>query len=147
LNSFFSFSVGRLRIDVRLTDEEDKLFSNKMRLICLQLPCFTKEADDCENHFCCMVLTLISYAYDFEVDGIKYSILSRERLTVSVSGVNDTCSGDIVIPSTVTYGAYTFSKSALPLWRGVFGFRFQVSGFRFLVPFNFQLLLFRYRAV
>ena len=43
--------AGRLRIDVRLTDEEGKLFSNKMRLICLQLPCFTKEADDCENHF------------------------------------------------------------------------------------------------
>jgi len=43
--------AGRLRIDVRLTDDEGKLFSGKMRLICLQLPCFTKEADDCENHF------------------------------------------------------------------------------------------------
>ena len=57
----------------------------------------------------CMVLALTSYAYDFEVDGIKYNILSRENLTVSVAADNNTCSGDIVIPSTVTYGAYTFN--------------------------------------
>lgn len=43
--------AGQLRIDVRLTDNERKLFSDKMRLICLQMPCFTKEADECENHF------------------------------------------------------------------------------------------------
>ena len=42
---------GRLRIDVKLTDDEGGLFTDKMRLICLQMPCFTKEADDCENHF------------------------------------------------------------------------------------------------
>ena len=27
------------------------LFTDKMRLIYLQMPCFTKEADECENHF------------------------------------------------------------------------------------------------
>ncbi len=43
--------AGRLRIDVRLTDNEGKLFSDKMRLIYLQMPCFTKEADECVNHF------------------------------------------------------------------------------------------------
>ena len=43
--------AGQLRIDVRLTDNEGKLFSGKIRLICLQMPCFTKEADECENHF------------------------------------------------------------------------------------------------
>ena len=43
--------AGSLRIDVKLTDNEGKLFSDKMRLICLQMPCFTKEADECENHF------------------------------------------------------------------------------------------------
>ena len=42
----------RLRIDVGLTDlQRGGLFSDKMRLICLQMPCFTKEADECENHF------------------------------------------------------------------------------------------------
>ena len=42
----------RLRIDVGLTDlQRSGLFSDKMRLICLQMPCFTKEADECENHF------------------------------------------------------------------------------------------------
>ena len=43
--------AGQLRIDVRLTDNEGRLFSDKMRLIYLQMPCFTKEADECENHF------------------------------------------------------------------------------------------------
>lgn len=43
--------AGRLRIDVSLTDQEGWLFTDKMRLICLQMPCFTKEADACENHF------------------------------------------------------------------------------------------------
>ena len=55
------------------------------------------------------LLPLVASAYDFEVDGIKYSILSREKLTVSVSADNNTCSGDIVIPSTVIYGAYKFN--------------------------------------
>ena len=43
--------AGQLRIDVKLTDNEGKLFSDKMRLIYLQMPCFTKEADECVNHF------------------------------------------------------------------------------------------------
>ena len=42
---------GQLRIDARLMDNEGRLFSNKMRLIFLQMPCFTKEADECENQF------------------------------------------------------------------------------------------------
>jgi len=42
---------GRLRIDVRLTDGEGRLFSDKLRLIYLQMPCFVKEADECESHF------------------------------------------------------------------------------------------------
>jgi len=43
--------AGQLRIDVSLTDKEGRLFTDKIRLICLQMPCFTKEADACENHF------------------------------------------------------------------------------------------------
>ena len=43
--------AGRLRVDVRLTDQEGRLFTDKMRLIYLQMPCFGKEAEECENHF------------------------------------------------------------------------------------------------
>ena len=43
--------ANRLRIDVRLTDNEGGMFLDKMRLIFLQMPCFLKEADECENHF------------------------------------------------------------------------------------------------
>ena len=43
--------AGQMRIDVRLMDNEGKLFSDKMRLIYLQMPCFTKEADECVNQF------------------------------------------------------------------------------------------------
>ena len=43
---------GRLRIDAGLTDlQQGGLFCDKLRLIYLQLPCFTKEADECESHF------------------------------------------------------------------------------------------------
>ena len=42
----------RLRIDVGLTDlQKGTLFTDKMRLICLQMPCFTKEPDECDSHF------------------------------------------------------------------------------------------------
>ena len=43
---------GRLRIDVGLTDlQKGELFTTKMRLICLQMPCFTKEAEHCDSQF------------------------------------------------------------------------------------------------
>jgi len=43
---------GRLRIDAGLTDlQQGGLFCDKLRLIYLQMPCFTKEADECENQF------------------------------------------------------------------------------------------------
>ena len=42
----------RLRIDVGLTDlQRGGLFSDKLRLIYLQMPCFTKEMEECDNHF------------------------------------------------------------------------------------------------
>ena len=44
--------AGRLRIDAGLTDlQQGGLFTDKLRLICLQMPCFTKEASECENQF------------------------------------------------------------------------------------------------
>ena len=43
---------GRLRIDAGLTDlQQGGLFCDKLRLIYLQIPCFTKEAEECESHF------------------------------------------------------------------------------------------------
>ena len=56
-----------------------------------------------------ILLPTVASAYDFESDGIRYNILSRENLTVSVAADDNTCSGNIVIPSTVTYGSYTFN--------------------------------------
>ena len=42
----------RLRIDVGLTDlERGSIFCDRLRLICLQMPCFTKEREECDNHF------------------------------------------------------------------------------------------------
>ena len=50
VNFFIDGHDKDFRIDVGLTDlKSGKLFSDKLRLIYLQLPCFTKEADDCEN--------------------------------------------------------------------------------------------------
>ena len=45
--------LGRqFRTDVGLTDlRSGELFSDKMRFVYLQLPCFAKEADECENDF------------------------------------------------------------------------------------------------
>jgi len=54
--AFTNFTLNgyekRLRIDVGLTDlQQGKLFTDKMRMICLQMPCFTKEREECDNHF------------------------------------------------------------------------------------------------
>ncbi|MBR6828187.1 MAG: PD-(D/E)XK nuclease family transposase [Prevotella sp.] len=45
--------LGRqFRTDVGLTDlRSGELFSDKLRFVYLQLPCFTKEPDECENDF------------------------------------------------------------------------------------------------
>ncbi|MBR1484774.1 MAG: PD-(D/E)XK nuclease family transposase [Prevotella sp.] len=43
---------GRLRIDAGITDlQQGGLFLDKLRMIYLQMPCFTKEREECENHF------------------------------------------------------------------------------------------------
>lgn len=56
LIAFLNFKLGNesddFRIDVGLMDmKRKKLFSDKQRLIYLQLPLFTKEVDDCETIF------------------------------------------------------------------------------------------------
>ena len=43
---------GRLRVDAGLTDlQQGGLFCDKLRMIYLQMPCFTKDTDECENQF------------------------------------------------------------------------------------------------
>lgn len=43
--------AGCLRVDAKLTDQNGKPFTEKLRLVCLQMPCFTKEAEECKNQF------------------------------------------------------------------------------------------------
>lgn len=48
---------------------------------------------------CCLTMN----AYDFEVDGIYYNILSATDLTVEITSGDNKYSGELVIPSTVNY--------------------------------------------
>lgn len=47
--------------------------------------------------------SLSSFAYDFELDGIYYSVISLQDLTCEVVQGDRKCEGEIVIPSKVTY--------------------------------------------
>ncbi len=52
MNFHLAGSKGRLRTDVILTDREThEQFSDKLRLIFLELPSFTKGEEECENDF------------------------------------------------------------------------------------------------
>ena len=44
-----------------------------------------------------------AFAYDFEVDGIYYTIISFEDFKVEVNGFSSSLSGIVNIPSSVTY--------------------------------------------
>ena len=48
-----------------------------------------------------MVASLTASAYDFEADGLRYTILSEEEKTCEVAGHDETIGGDIVIPQQV----------------------------------------------
>lgn len=52
-----------------------------------------------------------SKAFDFEVDGVCYNIISLSEKTVYVSGF--TSHGDVVIPENVKYNNYEFSVDSL----------------------------------
>ena len=62
LVAFMDFQLSdseKFRIDVALMDmEEHTVFSDKVRLIYLQLPCFTKREEDCESDFDRMIYVL-----------------------------------------------------------------------------------------
>ena len=63
-----------------------------------------------------------TYAYDFEVDGIYYNIISQKNKTVSVAyqsyneetwEITSDYEGDVVIPSTVTYDSETYTVTMI----------------------------------
>lgn len=62
-----------------------------------------------------VILSMSGFAYDFEVDGIYYTITSLDELTVEVANSSNletktsNYEGDITIPSTVLYKEKTFS--------------------------------------
>ena len=60
-----------------------------------------------------LLFSLTANAYGFEVDGIKYYILSEENLTVEVSGKTENSGGNIVIPSVVNYGGNEYSVTSI----------------------------------
>lgn len=69
---------------------------------------------------CCILTSVLGYAYDFEVDGIYYHIISYEDLTVGVTSKEISngyavthYTGDIVIPSTVTFANRTFTVTEI----------------------------------
>ena len=52
-------------------------------------------------------------AYDFEVDGIYYNILSMSDLTVEVKSGDNKYSGEVIIPSTVSYKSKTLTVTSI----------------------------------
>ena len=52
-------------------------------------------------------------AYDFEVDGIYYNILSISDLTVEVTKGDNKYSGEVIIPSTVSYKSKTLTVTSI----------------------------------
>ena len=53
------------------------------------------------------------FAYDFMVNGIGYTVISFEDLTVSVDGIDDSINGTIDIPSTIIYSDRIFTVTKI----------------------------------
>ena len=68
----------------------------------------------------CLVFTLLTivavnaFAYDFQVGNLCYTILSPNDKTVSVEAAEDKPTGDVVIPSIVSYNGVDFSVTSIP---------------------------------
>lgn len=60
-----------------------------------------------------MMLSTLSWAYDFEVDGIFYEIDEYDKKSVMVTNGLLRYSGHIVIPSTVDYRGKTYSVTRI----------------------------------
>ena len=57
-------------------------------------------------------------AYDFEVDGIYYTVTSFENYIVEVDGLNSTKSGVVELPSKVEYNSKVFSVTCIASVKG-----------------------------
>lgn len=66
-----------------------------------------------------LVAALLSFtftpasAYDFQVDGIYYNIISASELTCAVTSGENKYTGEIVIPNTVTYKGRKLSVNSI----------------------------------
>lgn len=58
-------------------------------------------------------LSFSAFAYDFEVDGIRYDITSFTDLTVTASSVSENVEGSIIVPSAVEFSGKTLSVTAI----------------------------------
>ncbi|MDE6524980.1 MAG: leucine-rich repeat domain-containing protein, partial [Paramuribaculum sp.] len=63
----------------------------------------------CYSLLLAFITALTAMAYDFQVDGIYYSIRSSTGKTVSVTSGSDNYSGEIIIPEMVTYNDTEYS--------------------------------------
>ena len=64
----------------------------------------------------CILLGLVgprAYAYDFEVDGFYYNIVSVTEFTCEVTSGDVKYAGDIEIPATVSYNNRTVSVTRI----------------------------------
>ena len=50
-----------------------------------------------------LLFSLTANAYDFEVDGVRYDVISFTELTVKASSVSGTIVSDLIIPSKVQF--------------------------------------------
>ena len=60
-----------------------------------------------------LLFSATASAYDFEVDGFYYNIISLSDLTVEVTAGDNKYSGKLIIPSTVTYKSKTLTVTSI----------------------------------
>ena len=65
-----------------------------------------------------LLSTFFAFAHDFEVDGIYYKITSDTEVSVTYRGTSyyqysDEYTGDVIIPSTVSYNSVEYSVTTI----------------------------------
>ena len=63
--------------------------------------------------FILLAQNLLTFAYDFEVDGIYYNITSTEKSEVEATHGQVYSSGDVVIPEYVTFNKTTYKVTGI----------------------------------
>lgn len=62
---------------------------------------------------CLFGIAVNSNAYDFQVDNLRYTILSTTDHTVEVMKSSESMSGNVVIPQIVTYNGVDFTVTSI----------------------------------